>query len=338
MEQKITNTNSSSNLLGLGNLVNKEFINKNINLKTAELDLLSNISSQSNYTTDYKKELYNKNIKEIAAEIGIDIDNISDVLDNKPIDIKIDNVNKKIDNENNNKILEVNNDIKSEIRNDYPSLQQRFFNRANNDDNYSNVSKNNKPNEQVKHDVFSNVLHDIKPNTEYVHDIYTEDIKNKKSMLLEQITLLKLMLQEEGESVDDIEALNENDSIDKINHIYMILKIKKDRIQFNTLGEELILFGVHMLESFFDGNRVFLGKFQPDLTGWHNSVSIKLRRLRFDTSAVVSNMVQTYNISYTTRLAIELIPSLFLYSKVRSACKKKYSKTDIHDNLSNIEI
>ena len=359
-------TNSSSNLLGLGNIVNKDFINKNINLKTAELDLLSNISSHSNKSNDYKKEIYNKNIKEIAAEIGIDIDNISDVLEGKTKDVVDVNTIKEdvrerpssvvfnsYDKYDNRSEIKATHDKRSVVepeplRNDYPSLQERFFNRATNNPEKpaSNVSYNNKPviKEQVKHDVFSNVLHEIKPNPEYTHDIYIEEVKNKKSMLLEQIQMLKLMLQEEGEdmtSIDNI-VLTENDSIDKINHIYMILKIKKDRIQFNTLGEEIIMFGVHMLENFFDGNRVFFGRFSPDLTGWHNSVSIKLRRLKMDTCNVVSNIVQTYNISYGTRLCLELIPSMFLYSKVRSSCKnkesKKYTSNDIQDNLSSIDL
>jgi hypothetical protein len=70
------------------------------------------------------------------------------------------------------------------LRNDYPSLQERFFNRAANNPEHppSNVSFNNKPaiKEQVRHDVFSNVLHERKPNPEYTHDIYIEEVKNKK--------------------------------------------------------------------------------------------------------------------------------------------------------------
>tara|TARA_Y100000389_G_C17471434_1_gene531607 strand:- start:6648 stop:7841 length:1194 start_codon:yes stop_codon:yes gene_type:complete len=393
------NATSSANLLGLSSIVNQNTINKDINLKNAELDFLSDISSHSNYNTNGNTEIYNKDIKDIAAEIGIDVDNISLLLDNngkknnrndddddrrrynndndrkrdddndrkrdddndrrrdddyddrrRDDDYDKSNVslNKKseklvniYDTINNEKQKQYNNDYESHVsrksnnqRNDFPSLQQRFNIRAEQRENRNNNTKN----EQYRHDVFSNVLHNIKPNAEYTHDIYTEELKNKKSMILEQIQLLILLLKEENEDISNIPEVSENDTIERLDHIYKILKIKKDRNQFSTLGEEIIMFCVHLLESFFDGERVIFGRFQPDLTGWHNSVAVKLRKMKYETSTVISDLVQTYNISYGTRLAIELIPSLFLYSKMKSTCKKKYAKNDLADNLSNIDI
>mgnify|MGYP000232879298 CR=1 FL=1 len=411
------NATSSANLLGLSSIVNQNTINKDINLKNAELDFLSDISSHSNYHTNCNTEIYNKDIKDIAAEIGIDVDNISLLLDNngkksnkndddqrrdddyddqrrddddrrrdddydrrrdddydrrrdddydrrrdddydrrRDDDYDKSNVslNKKserlvniYDTINNEKQKQYNNDNESYVsrrsnnqRNDFPSLQQRFNIRAEQRENRNNNinNNNNTKNEQYRHDVFSNVLHNIKPNAEYTHDIYTEELKNKKSMILEQIQLLILLLKEENEDISNIPEVSENDTIERLDHIYKILKIKKDRNQFSTLGEEIIMFCVHLLESFFDGERVIFGRFQPDLTGWHNSVAVKLRKMKYETSTVISDIVQTYNISYGTRLAIELIPSLFLYSKMKSTCKKKYAKNDLADNLSNIDV
>ena len=84
------NASSSANLLGLNSIVNKDTVNKNINLKNAELDFLSDISSRSGCGNNYNNEIYNKNIKEIANEIGIDIDNISLLLENNNKDNKND--------------------------------------------------------------------------------------------------------------------------------------------------------------------------------------------------------------------------------------------------------
>jgi hypothetical protein len=218
-------------------------------------------------------------------------------------------------------------------RNDYPSIQERFKMRADVQQQHNKSS-----NEHNRHGIFNNVMNEVKPNSYNIPDIYTEELKNKKSLILEQIQMLMLMLKEEGEDVSNIPDISENDSMDKLDHVYKILKIKKDRNQFSTLGEEIIMFGVHLLESFFNGERVIFGKFKPDLSGWHNSVAVKLRKMKYETSTVISDIVHTYNINYGTRLAIELIPSLFLYSKMKSTCKKKYSKTDLNDNLSNIEI
>ena len=351
------NLESSSNVLGLNSIVNKNTINKSVNLKSEEIDLLSSISSLTNTKSKvFQNELYNKNIKDIANEVGIDLDNISNIFDDNRenkiekeeiIDMFKKDFNKDFDNVSN--ISKLSN-ASIPKRNDYPSLQERFFNRANNENNgdptasggtqtkFHDDKEQFEPNEQHRHDTFNNVINNIQSNTNYSHDIFTEDIKNQKSGLLEQIQLLKLMLLEENEDVSNIPDLNENDSIDRLEHIYKILKIKKDRIQFSTLGEELIMFGVHIIESIFDGEREFFGLYKPNLTGWHNSVQIKLRRLRYETSTVVSDVVQSYNISYGTRLAIELIPSLFLYSKIKTACANKYSKNNFEDNLSQINI
>lgn len=388
------NASSSANLLGLNSIVNKDTVNKNINLKNAELDFLSDISSRSGCSNNYNNEIYNKNIKEIANEIGIDIDNISLLLENNKSnkndkddrrhgsdinnnDDRIHDSNRYDDNRSkcdndkhnnekddmsdrmsnvknnvklvntydaiNNKILHENNNnsnvsrISDNMRNDYPSLQQRFNIRAEAKESKNDIVKTSR-NEQYRHDVFSNVLNNIKPNANYTHDIYNEELKNKRSMILEQIQLLKLLLQEENEDITNIPDVSEIDTIERLDHVYKILKIKKDRNQFSTLGEEIIMFAVHLLESFFDGERVVLGRFTPDLRGWHNSVAVKLRKMRYETSTVISDIVQNYNISYGTRLAIELIPSLFLYSKMKSSCKKKYAKSDLADNLSNIDV
>jgi hypothetical protein len=388
------NASSSANLLGLNSIVNKDTVNKNINLKNAELEFLSDISSRSGCGNNYNNEIYNKNIKEIADEIGIDIDNISLLLENNKSnkndkdddrrhgsDInnnddrihdsdRYDDNGSKCDRDKHNKrddmsdrMSNVKNDVKlvntydainreilhendnnsnvsrrsDNMRNDFPSLQQRFNIRADTKESKNDIVKISR-NEQYRHDVFSNVLNNIKPNADYTHDIYTEELKNKKSMVLEQIQLLKLLLQEENEDITNIPDVSELDTIERLDHVYKILKIKKDRNQFSTLGEEIIMFGVHLLESFFDGERVVLGRFQPDLSGWHNSVAVKLRKMRYETSTVISDIVQNYNISYGTRLCIELIPSLFLYSKMKSSCKKKYAKNDLADNLSNIDV
>ena len=56
------NQSSSANLLGLSSIVNKDTVNKNINLKNAELDFLSDISSRSGCNNNYNNEIYNKNI------------------------------------------------------------------------------------------------------------------------------------------------------------------------------------------------------------------------------------------------------------------------------------
>ena len=74
----------------------------------------------------------------------------------------------------------------------------------------------------------------------------------------------------------------------------------------------------------FDGQKEYMGR-QPDLRGWSATVNIKLRRMRYDTSTFVSEVMQDYNLGHGTRIMLDLLPSLFLY------CKMK--KTQNNDNL-----
>lgn len=345
-------SSSSTTVLGLGGLVNRNETKHNINLKNTELECLSDISIQTKPIraggSSSSNVIYNKEVKDMAEEIGLDLDNISVLLDDpkmpsstlEPLPIQHHTpyppTHHTPEHHNNIPLSPHNSEYHNTAayptmpppRNDYPSLQERFVHRA-----------EHKKSENDRHNIFNNVLNNVKQsNSEFIPDIYTEELKNKKSMLLEQIQLLILLLKEENEDVSSIPEVTEEDTMEKLEHIYKLLKIKKDRNQFSTLGEEIIMFGVHLLESFFNGERVIFGKFKPDLRGWHNSVAVKLRKMKYETSTAISDIVQTYNINYGTRLAIELIPSLFLYSNMKSVCKKKYSKHNLQDNLSNIDI
>jgi len=99
------------------------------------------------------------------------------------------------------------------------------------------------------------------------------------------------------------------------------------------------MFGAHALEEIFDGKRVWFNRYSPDLTGWHNTVNVKLRRMRYDTSNLVSGVMQDYNIGSTTRIALELVPSMFLHSKMRRqqfGSQTLYSDDQMSSAMNNI--
>jgi hypothetical protein len=81
------------------------------------------------------------------------------------------------------------------------------------------------------------------------------------------------------------------------------------------------------MESVFDGQREVFGS-KIDLTGYSDTVKVKLRRMRYDTSTFVSNMMKGYNIGSGWRIVLELIPSLFLYSRDRKLTAKDSLMTD----------
>ena len=90
----------------------------------------------------------------------------------------------------------------------------------------------------------------------------------------------------------------------------------------------MILSGAYGLEYVFDGKREVFGR-QPDLTGWADTVKVKLRRMRFETSTFVQEVMQEYNMSAGVRLALELIPSMFLYSRNRRLTQNDNLVSDV---------
>jgi hypothetical protein len=167
--------------------------------------------------------------------------------------------------------------------------------------------------EQKKQKVLNHVLSDIGDSK---FSIDKEKEEDDKAIMLEQIDMLILNLKDEGIDVSRIPEVNSHSSIEEVENVHKILRLKNDRNRYCSFAEECILAGSHALEWVFDGEKEYLGK-KPDLRGWSATVNVKLRRMRFDTSTFVSDVMQGYNLGHCTRILLELIPSLFLYSKMK---------------------
>jgi hypothetical protein len=139
-----------------------------------------------------------------------------------------------------------------------------------------------------------------------------------KATLLEDIDELISELSSETPPVDlsRIPKVNQDSPLDLVKKVHKILRMKYDRRRCNTLGSEVILAGAQGLGYICDGKRK-IGPFCPNLEGWHNTVRPKLRRMKYETSTIVSNIMQEYNMGPVTRVLLELIPSAFLYSNMR---------------------
>ena len=111
--------------------------------------------------------------------------------------------------------------------------------------------------------------------------------------------------------------------------------LKTNRNRYASLGEEFILALASGLELLCNGEREILG-IKPDLQGYSDVVKVKLRRLRNETSQVVGNVVEKYEISPVTTLLIELIPSLFLHSKRRKNQSYDNLYNDLSDDINEI--
>jgi len=170
-------------------------------------------------------------------------------------------------------------------------------------------------NEERRQSKINNVLRDI-DDKELEFNIDKEREDDDKSSLLEQIDMLKITLEDDGVDITGVPEINKQSSIKDIQNIYKILRLKNDRNRYCSFAEELILSGAYGLEYMFDGKKVWFER-RPDLTGWSDTVKVKLRRMRFETSTFVQEVMQEYNLSAGVRLALELLPSMFLYSRNR---------------------
>jgi hypothetical protein len=161
--------------------------------------------------------------------------------------------------------------------------------------------------------------------TSKLFSLEKERREHERGIKLEKIDELRRTLESEKIDLANVPGVTRNSKDEEIDYALKILILKNDRIRFHTVAEEMILLGAYGLEEIFDGNRVWLGKYRPDLQGWHTHVSSKLRRMRYDTSTLVSNVMSEYNIGSMGRILLELVPNAFMYSRKKS--KSKGSET-----------
>lgn len=186
--------------------------------------------------------------------------------------------------------------------------------------------------EERKQNVIGQVFNDMDDNqSSPILSIEKEKEEDEKARKLEQISFLMSALEEENEDLSRIPKVSHGNTRDEIDAVLKVLVLKNDRKRCCTFAEEAILLGAHGLEYAFDGQRTYFG-FRPDLVDWHKSVAVKLRRMRADTSQVVSNVMQQYNLGPGTRLLLELLPNMVLYSRMRKA---QHNDTIISDDLYN---
>jgi hypothetical protein len=187
--------------------------------------------------------------------------------------------------------------------------------------------------EEKKQYHINSVLHGIKNRNANGNDdadneyVDKEEEEDELADLIERCNDLRSQLEDEVD-LSKIDVVNFDTPKDKAKMIYRILQRKYDRLRYSDMCDEILLAGFYGLESVFDGKREWFGH-KPDLTGWADTAKVKLRRLRPSTSAIVAEAVKGHNVTGGWRIAMELLPSLFLYSKQR---KRKTS-----DDLSSDE-
>jgi hypothetical protein len=158
-----------------------------------------------------------------------------------------------------------------------------------------------------------------------------EDLKC--SMLAEIDSLLTSLSMEEI-NLERIPTVTMKSTYEEVETTLKILRHKNDQTRCCTFAEEGLMFAAYALEDLFDGKNVWFGRWSPDLTGYHNQMNVKLRRVRYDTGQIVGAIMEDYNIGPGLRIGLEIVPNMFLYSKMR---KQQHSQPSLGTEDADVE-
>lgn len=188
--------------------------------------------------------------------------------------------------------------------------------------NIPKLRNNSIKDEYKPNSIIDNVVSEMHNENNTSYGSEREKVRDIKVSKIEQISQLRMTLEEEGINCNNIAQPTLDTSLEQIDSILNILRLKNDRNRYSTLAEEIILGFAEGIETIFDGSRtVPIINWQPDYRGYHSTVNIKLHRMRFETSQVVGNVIEKYEISPTMRIIMELLPSFFLYPRQQSKQK-----------------
>lgn len=296
-----------ASLLGMSSILNRDETSNGVNVKSFEKEYIK--QHQDNDDSDQDDDNMNYNPILEYNSILNDLDNSVDENDN---------------------IIEIcdNDDIESIISDSYKRQPvQNIYN----DDFAVKLTE-----EQNNQKIVDSVLQYPKQSgDEYNYNLYDENREDMKLTLLEKIDNLKEELDDDGINTDKIPKVDFSSKLEQIEYVAKLLMLKVNRNRYSNMGEEFILAVANGLEILCDGKREFFG-LKPDLTSCSDIVKVKLRRVKNETSQIVSNVVEKYEISPIMTIIIELMPSLFLHSRRRSLQKSNNIFTDVSDDINEI--
>ena len=299
------NINDSKNIVGLSNLMKEDDLESNIDLAELEREIANGAAIETkqevNVADEYKKEMdrftrnFDINQSDLIGSIELPESPNVEYANNKSHDY--------------DKPASYPEEPTPYSRNMY--TENDNWNPMSSDD--SQITRMTQ--EEKKQTVINNVLNDIDAG-DVEFNVEKEKDEDDKASLLEQIDMLKTTLDDDGIDITGVPNIDKRSSMKEVHDVYKILRLKNDRNRYCSFAEEVILSGAYGMEYLFDGKKEWFNR-KPDLTGWSSTVKVKLRRLRFETSTFVKEVMQDYNMSPSIRLLLELLPSMFLYSRNR---------------------
>lgn len=145
--------------------------------------------------------------------------------------------------------------------------------------------------------------------------------QDQKDSLYEHIMILSQTLKDDGIDCSEIiKKINKDSPVEKLSSTYKLLKLKSDRKRYSVLFEEVVVYGSELLERYFDGTKKIpiIGS-RPNYTGIHNRIQTKLRRMRPETSGIVSRFIGGMKLPSLAKVALEILPSILIYPSQNKA-------------------
>lgn len=307
------------NIIGIGNILIDD---NELNIEELEKSILTGSQFVKKDNVDLAKE-YTKEIDDLSKKFGLnkpndDNDSKDDTADWSPNFMARETTPRRDTSDFDTDSMFISqNQSSGQTHNQPPVEKKAIWSSFRPEDEQLNRMTN----EERKQEHVNKVLGSMDKVNDDAEFIQQEDNEDEMAKILEQIDLLKSNLESEGVDLSRIQDVNSSTSAKEAKSILRILQIKNDRLRYCDFFEEGILALAYGLEGVFNGNREIFGS-KIDLTGYSDTVKVKLKRMRYDTSNFVSGIMQGYNISSGWRIALELIPSLFLYSRDRKLTAK----------------
>lgn len=290
---------------GLSDIINKDNIRPDVDVGEIERKIISGAGSTKSSLPASDK--FDKELNEIVRKYGISFD---DAEQDAPGDESSDDMNEP---EPKYEKFHINFD---DVEVDEPE----------------NTRFTDQTREEQKRSHIKNVI-GVDPLRDF--SLEKEREEDDKCNMLAEIDYLLDSLKEEGIDVSRIPTVDDNNDIKSIDKVLKVLRHKVDHSRYCTFAEEFMLSAAHGLEYLFDGKNMWFGRWNPDLTGWHIHVNRKLRRMRTDTGKIVSHVMSDYDIGPFLRICLELIPSMFLFSKKKQD-QNSFNLDSSIDELKNI--
>jgi hypothetical protein len=328
-----------AHLSGITSLMNKQHINQN-----ADIDQIERIVLNNNNVAEPKKEDYNLEVNKLAKELGLDFGTgLKIVVLDDEASIKAPPSVKS----NKSNCSHCSKCSKCSQRNphthnkDVPYRSTREDTYKPREDTYRSREDTYKPysterhKDNVKEDVVETdehykkskvmeVMGDLRKEHKTGFSMNVERTRDTKSNKIEQICNIISSLDEEGVDVKSFNIPSTDASMEEIDSILNLVNMKMNRTRYSSMFEDIVIGAAEFMESKLDGTRnIPPFNWKPDYTGYSNTVSVKLHRMRYETSKLVGNGMEKLNIGSTTRILMELLPSLVLYPKTNANHRKK---------------